>query len=376
MKIYHRKKLLRLLMIGVISAPMYQTVWAQAPESTSEEISTSQEVTELSLPPRWNSSLGSGIEAMKELLGVLSPFCTPDGSIEIKEFPEIKNGVTLMMPLKEALAKLQISQLLPAKQAIAFPGIPFYYRIFTNPVRDGFNLVYVITDGADRVVALQYVNETPKEDTWLGPGREHVPKNILTYNFINSRKRATRTLEVQTAVTSRELDAASPIANLLERENERTLRNEERTARLGNLRENSLQKTEAQLQSVKERLALSEKQLEQMRKTHAELEKSNATEASRLERDIHNKETLIFNDKDLLTRVQQRYDNLVNRSTSSNSPTNRSDSQETLCIQTLLFDQKRFRTLEVVHWYVPRSIASFIHQNLLTQLGNSAEKRP
>jgi hypothetical protein len=183
-------------------------------------------------------------------------------------------------------------------------------------------------------------------------------------------------LEVQTAVTSRELDAALPISNLLEREAEHTSRAQERTARLGNLRENSLQKTEAQLQSVKERLALSEKQLEQMRKTHTELEKSNVTEASRLERDILNKETLIFNDKDLLKRVQDRYDSLVNRSGSTDSSANRSDSQETLCIQTLLFDQKRFRTLEVVHWYVPRSIASFIHQNLLTQIGPSSGRQP
>lgn len=369
----YAKYLNHLSLIGILSLWSQTFVCAETSEAIAEETTA---ITELSLPPRWNSSLGSGIEAMRELLSVLSPFCNPDGSIEITEFPEIKNGVTLMMSLGEALGKLQINQMLPAKQAIAFPGIPFYYRIFTNPARGEFNLVYVITDGADRVVALQYVNETPKENTWLGPGREHVPKNILTYNFINSRKRATRTLEVQTAVTSRELDAASPIANLLERENERMLRNEERTARLGNLRENSLQKTEAQLQSVKERLALSEKQLEQMRKTHAELEKSNATEASRLERDIHNKETLIFNDKDLLTRVQQRYDKLVNRSTSADSPANRSDSQEILCIQTLLFDQKRFRALEVVHWYIPRSIASFIHQNLLSQLGSSAGNRP
>ena len=372
----HNTYLHRLLILGTLAIWSQTFVFAELSETTVEDTTSTPAFTELTLPPRWNSSLGSGIEAMRELLGVISPFCNPDGSIKIEKYPEIKGGVTLMMPLNEALAKLQINQMIPAKQAIAFPGIPFYYRIFTNPARDGFNLVYVITDGADRVVALQYVNETPKENTWLGPGTEHVPKNILTYNFINSRKRATRTLEVQTAVTSRELDAALPISNLLEREAEHTSRAQERTARLGNLRENSLQKTEAQLQSVKERLALSEKQLEQMRKTHTELEKSNVTEASRLERDILNKETLIFNDKDLLKRVQDRYDSLVNRSGSTDSSANRSDSQETLCIQTLLFDQKRFRTLEVVHWYVPRSIASFIHQNLLTQIGPSSGRQP
>lgn len=364
----------RFLMLGVLSASIQAPLWAQQSELSSKEPSPSHAITELSLPPRWNSSLGSGIEAMRELLGVLSPFCHPDGSIEIKEFPEIKNGVTLMMPLNEALAKLQISQLIPAKQAIVFPGIPFYYRIFTNPRRDGFNLVYVITDGADRVVGLQYVNETPKEGGY-GQSSEHVPKNNLTYNFINSRKRATRTLEVQTAVATRGDGNALPISNYLDRVNERSLRNDEKTARTENRRETSLRQTEEQLESIKQRLAHSEKQLEQMRKSLAELQKANSPAAPRLEQDILNKETLIFNDTDLLKRVQQRYDNLINRSSPTKAPANiEADPQEILCIQTTLFDQKRFRTLEIVNWYLPRSIASFIHQNILTQLGVSADK--
>lgn len=128
---------------------------------------------------------------MRELFDLLKGYTEPDDSLNITEFPEIKRGVTLMMPLKEALEKLHIKQLLPSRQAVAFPGIPFFYRVFTNPDKDGFNLVYVITDAADRVVGLQYVCETPRQGIYGRHFGSEIP-NLFFYNYINNRKRAVR----------------------------------------------------------------------------------------------------------------------------------------------------------------------------------------
>lgn len=364
-----------------VSILMQAPLAAQAPPPDTPEIAIEQANTsiQLSLPARWNSFLGSGIDSMKELLSILSPFSRPESSLDINEFPEIKNGVTLMMPLKEALDKLRIKQLLPARQAIAFPGIPFYYRIFTNPAADGFNLVYIITDGADRVVALQYVNETPRDGNWYTAGNEHLPQNLLTYNFINSRKRATRTLEVRPGVRTRTDVPALPLETLLIQKEGRTRRQDEYTTRRELNRESSIQKTDTLIASVKDRIKIAETQLEQLKKTREELQQSNEAHELALannSRDIQNRETLISNWKDQLQRLEKRRDDITKTVTSTRDPIETGeDVQDILCIQTILFDQKRFRTLEVVNWYVPRRIADFIHYNLDTQLRSAPKDR-
>lgn len=362
-----------------LSISMQEPLAAQAPPS-SPEVALQPEDTsiQLSLPARWNSFLGSGIDSMRELLGILSPYSRPNSSLDIVEFPEIKNGVTLMMPLKEALDKLQIKQLIPAKQAVAFPGIPFYYRIFTNPATDGFNLVYVITDGADRVVALQYVNETPRDGNWYTAGNEHLPQNLLIYNFINSRKRATRTLEVRPGVRTRTDIPALPIETLLAQKEIRTRQQAEHATRRELNSESSIQKTDAMIASVRDRILIAETQLEQLKKTREELQGSseeNALALANNSRDIQNRETLILNGKDQLQRLEKKRADITTKATSIRDPVESGESvQDVLCIQTILFDQKRFRTLEVVNWYVPRRIADFIHYNLDTQL-STAPKR-
>jgi len=356
----------------LLQAPL--AAQAPPPGTPATPIESEAASIQLSLPARWNSSLGSGIESMKELLSILSPYSRPESSLDIRKFPEIKNGVTLMMPLKEALDKLQIKQLIPAKQAVAFPGIPFYYRIFTNPANDGFNLVYVITDGADRVVALQYVNEAPRDGTWYTTGNENLPQNLLTYNFINSRKRATRTLEVRIGVGTRTDASAIPIAALLTQKEEQTRQQEEYAMRRELNRDNSIQQTEVTISSVKERIQYAETQLEQLKKTREELQKSNAADSLALasnSRDIQSQETLIFNGKDQLQRLEKKRDEISAKAISVRNPINSGDTvQDILCVRTILFDQKRFRTLEIVNWYVPRRIADLILYNLDTQLSS------
>ena len=140
----------------------------------------------------------------------------PNGSLEISEFPEILNGVTLMMPLKEALKKLELTkQLLPPKSTVSYPGIPFYFRPFQNkrdsdgkaivpPAAPGsghygddpsiwFNLIFIVTDNADRVVGIEFVCETPKS--------QHPPdKNLLSYNYVLNRRKVASSLGVRREV--------------------------------------------------------------------------------------------------------------------------------------------------------------------------------
>lgn len=138
-----------------------------------------------------------------ELLKVLEHDSQADASLEVSEHPEIFKGVTLMMPLREALAKLGVSKdLIPSKTPLVHPAIPLFYRSFPHKYsligdpEDHFNLLYVITDGDDRVVGIQFVCESPRSSKMQLPKEE-----FLTYNFVTNRRKAATALKVGSVVT-------------------------------------------------------------------------------------------------------------------------------------------------------------------------------
>ena len=86
-----------------------------------------------SLVPKQNWCKPPGDERANliELLKVLEHDSRADKSLEVAEHPEIYRGVTLMMPIREALNKLGVGRnLIPSKSAILHPGIPLYFRTF------------------------------------------------------------------------------------------------------------------------------------------------------------------------------------------------------------------------------------------------------
>ncbi len=158
-----------------------------------------------SLVPQQNWLKPPGDERMSliELLKVLEHDSQPDPALEVSEHPEIFKGVTLMMPLREALAKLGVAKdLIPSRIPLVHPAIPLFYRSFPHKYsligdpEDHYNLLYVITDGDDRVVGIQYVCENPRSKMQL-------PKeSFLTYNFVTNRRKAASALKVGCEVTA------------------------------------------------------------------------------------------------------------------------------------------------------------------------------
>ena len=153
--------------------------------------------TQLSPQPNWQRDPGDERIGLIELIKVLNRNTVADKSPDVTEFPEITRGVTLMMPIREALVKLGLSpDLIPSKSPIPHPGIPFFYRSFPfkyaliGDPDDYFNIVYIITDADDHVVAIQFVCESPRS-------KLAAPKDeFLTYNFIVNRRKASTTLKV------------------------------------------------------------------------------------------------------------------------------------------------------------------------------------
>ena len=158
-----------------------------------------------SLVPKQNWCKPPGDERANliELLKVLEHDSRADKSLEVAEHPEIYRGVTLMMPIREALNKLGVGRnLIPSKSAILHPGIPLYFRTFpckyslVGETDDYFNLVTIVTDGDDRVVGIQFACENPSS-------KMYDPKDdFLTYDFIHNRRKSATTLKVGCKVTS------------------------------------------------------------------------------------------------------------------------------------------------------------------------------
>ena len=158
-----------------------------------------------SLVPEQNWGKPSGDERSNliELLKVLEHDSRADKSLEVAEHPEIFRGVTLMMPIREALNKLGVGRnLIPMKSAILHPGIPLCFRTFpckyslVGETDDYFNLVTVVTDAADRVVAIQFACENPSSKMFAPQD------DFLTYDFIHNRRKSATTLKVGCKVTS------------------------------------------------------------------------------------------------------------------------------------------------------------------------------
>ena len=153
--------------------------------------------------PNWCKVPGDERANLIELLKVLEHDSRADKSLEISEHPEILRGVTLMMPIREALAKLGVARdLIPTRSAVLHPGIPLYYRTFSckyslvGEPDDYFNLLTIVTDADDRVVGIQYVCENPSS-------KMYDPKDdFLTYDFIHHRRKSATTLKVGCEVTA------------------------------------------------------------------------------------------------------------------------------------------------------------------------------
>ena len=134
---------------------------------------------------------------MKDLGAILSPFAKP--SINLSAVPglEIYEGVTYLMPYEQAKKALNLNQRVVPKNKVNCPGFPkdsFFHYAFDGTFEGHFNKLYIVTDKADQVVAIQFVAESPKRENVEAPND---PTDAHTYNFINYRGKGTKRLWVE-----------------------------------------------------------------------------------------------------------------------------------------------------------------------------------
>jgi TPR repeat protein len=162
---------------------------------------------------RTGSSSGGGSQTLMDLAQLLSGYGQPDNSLPPHPADAVHffDGIQYLMPYEEGRKALDLSQKSLSTTKIACPGFPegVAYHSFDGAFSGNYNRLYVVTDVRNQIVSLQFVDEAPKQTSY--EGRDN---NWHTYNFINARTKATRSLRIYYK-TKREGSSAVRIETIL-----------------------------------------------------------------------------------------------------------------------------------------------------------------
>ena len=158
---------------------------------------------QVSLQPGYDSRMQGGDISMREMQLLLSSHCS-EGVDLSGAGTKIYNGITYLMDSEQAATNLGLAHSVPSRVPVAAPGFPknsTYYIGYDGAFEGHFNRLYLVTDTANKVVAIQLVDEHPK-GRWKSAAAL-AAATWSTYNFINARMRASDTVRVQ-AVSKRQ----------------------------------------------------------------------------------------------------------------------------------------------------------------------------
>jgi hypothetical protein len=177
--------------------PIVPTKLAAVPSTTSGP------QLQVSLQPGYDSRMQGGDISMRELQSLLSPHCS-EGVDLSGGGTKIYNGVTYLMDSAQAANILGLAHSVSTRVPVATPGFPknsMYYIGYDGAFEGHFNRLYLVTDTANKVVAIQLLDEDPK-GRWKSAAAL-AAATWSTYNFINVRMRASDTVRVQ-AISKRQ----------------------------------------------------------------------------------------------------------------------------------------------------------------------------
>jgi hypothetical protein len=158
---------------------------------------------QVSLQPGYDARMQGGETSMRELQSLLSTHCS-EGVDLSGAGTKIYNGATYLMNAEQAATVLGLPHSVPSRIPLAAPGFPknsLYYIGYDGAFEGRFNRLYLVTDIANKVVAIQLVDEHPK-GRWKSAAAL-AAATWSTYNFINARMRASDIARVQ-AVSKRQ----------------------------------------------------------------------------------------------------------------------------------------------------------------------------
>lgn len=142
---------------------------------------------QLTLSATWNTYEKGGDRILDDLHDLLVPQGQPAVDLSPDNSLVLFGQIYYLMPVREAGRIL--GQPLSPRKGVNCPGFPkdsFYSHATEGNFGEGFERLYLVTDAADRVVAVQIVNEHPDESLWLEDPQLFQEK-WHTYNFIQMK---------------------------------------------------------------------------------------------------------------------------------------------------------------------------------------------
>lgn len=152
------------------------------------------------LAPGWNSPTQSGAATRKDLAAVFAgrgkPEENADPAAPIALLPE----VPFLASLQEVKKALKLEGATPSKSKVTCPGMPlgsFWAHAFNGIFEGGYARLCLITDSADQVISVQFVEEASRQRVkdFADLAGYH------TYNFISHRVKGTGNLVIRHDVT-------------------------------------------------------------------------------------------------------------------------------------------------------------------------------
>ena len=131
--------------------------------------------------------MSDGVATMKELRALLNGFAQGSPNTAPAPDVEIYKGIKYLMPFNEARKLLGLSQEVNSKTLVACPGFPFHSLVaysFHGSFDGGFDTVYIVTDGAMQVVAVEFAKVSVEK---TNISAQHEEKWYVTFDFVNTR---------------------------------------------------------------------------------------------------------------------------------------------------------------------------------------------
>jgi hypothetical protein len=154
--------------------------------ATSPPRLAKQTIDSLVLAPTWNDPPLGGEEIIRDLKDLLSGQGQPAIDLKPDSTLVLFGQVYYLMPLKEAVHMLGKSA--SPRKSLNCPGFPkdsLFYCTVEGEFGYGFDKLLLITDSADRIAAIELLNEHPRESVWLDPSL--FSEKWRAYNFVQAR---------------------------------------------------------------------------------------------------------------------------------------------------------------------------------------------
>jgi hypothetical protein len=168
-----------------------------APTPQMPPAATTQQSGGIVLEKVWATAMKDGLLVMNELRNLIGSHASAAANLGPAPGIDIYQGVRYLMPLKEAIKVLGLTQEVSANKPVVCPGFPFlstFSHSFNGSFEAGFTTLYLVTDKAKQVVAVQLGSVAPT----IRPPRTQGQ----CYDFVNTRTKALTTNAVGHATST------------------------------------------------------------------------------------------------------------------------------------------------------------------------------